>query len=389
MPGRAGGRGGAERRLAAALSLAEARIGWPSADPWSIIVLSNVLRFHAGRQTTWTALTLCFGLPDSLEEDRRNIFSSAYPPGLRGLAELDQARFDLAERHAQDAMRPAEEHVGAESSAAELCASSIVELRYEQGRLDEAESWVIDRIPVIDAVVMMEGVLRTYIVLARIAAARSNIEHAYALLAQAETLGYNRQWDRLVVAVLLERMKLHLFEGRLSEASACVMRMERLAAANATSVACARSQIHRDCRLARAELALAQSRWTEACDILEGLHRRCAIRKEQAARHAGGKFVGARAPGGWRHRWRLAGLARRARTSPQAPARAAPSWMRGPISRICWCAFERVPVAPRRSSLAWSACCRRARAAARRSSRVNMRPGCPKSSAPANATSSP
>ena len=257
---------------AAALRLAEACIERPSADPWNTNVLSNVLRFARWKAGDLNGLYATPWIPYSLEEDRRNVFSSVYRHGLLGLAELDQARFDLAERHAQDAMRLAEQHVGAQSSAAALCAPLLAELRYEQGRLDEAESWVIDRIPVIDAVVMMEGVLRTYIVLARIAAARSNIEHAYALLAQAETLGYNRQWDRLVVAVLLERMKLHLFEGRLSEASACVMRMERLAAANATSAGCARSQIHRDCRLARAELALAQSRWTEACEILEGLH---------------------------------------------------------------------------------------------------------------------
>jgi LuxR family maltose regulon positive regulatory protein len=256
---------------AEALALAEACIERPSADPWNTNVLSNVLRFARWKAGDVEGLYATPWVPYSIEEDRRNVFSSVYRHSLLGLAEIDQARFDLAQRHAQDGMRLAEQHAGAQSGAAALCAPLLAELHYEQGRIDEAEGWLIDRMPAIDAVVMLECVLRSYLVLARIAAARSSIEHAYALLAQAETLGYNRQWDRLVVAVLLERLRLHLGEGRLSEASACAIRVERLAAVNPAPVACARSQIHRDLRLARAELASAQNRGAEACDILEGL----------------------------------------------------------------------------------------------------------------------
>ena len=123
---------------AAALSLAEACIERPSADPWNTNVLSNVLRFARWKAGDLDGLYATPWIPYSLEEDRRNVFSSVYRHGLLGLAELDQARFDLAERHAQDAMRLAEQHVGAQSSAAALCAPLLAELRYEQGRLDEA-----------------------------------------------------------------------------------------------------------------------------------------------------------------------------------------------------------------------------------------------------------
>ena len=257
----------------AALALAEACIERPSADPWNTNVLSNVLRFTRWKAGDPDGVYAAPWIPYSMEQDRRNVFSSVYRHCLLGLVELDQARLDLAERHAHDAMRLAEQHAGPQSSAAAVSAPLLAELLYEQGRYDEAENCIIDRMPMIDVVVLLECVLRSYLMLARIAAARSNIEHAYALLAQGESLGYNRRWDRLVTGVLLERTRLHLAEARLAEASACVVRLERLAELDPMTARCARSEIHRDRDMARAELAGARNRWAEAAGILEGLQR--------------------------------------------------------------------------------------------------------------------
>jgi LuxR family maltose regulon positive regulatory protein len=257
---------------AAALALAQTCIARPSADPWNTNVLSNVLRFTRWKAGDFDGVYAEPWIPYSLEQDRRNVFSSVYRHAVLGLLELDQARFDLAERDAREAMRLAEQHVGPHSSAAAIGAPLLAELLYEQGRFDEAESLLIERMPTIDAVVMLEGVRRSYVVLARIAASRSAFEHAYGLLAQAEALGYNRKWDRLVSGVLLERTRLHVLEGRFGEASACVVRLERLAALNPVAAPCARSEIHRDRDLARVELACAHNRWAEAVALLEGLH---------------------------------------------------------------------------------------------------------------------
>jgi len=257
----------------AALALAESAIERPSDDPWNTNVLSNVLRLTRWKAGDVTGVYATPWIPYSVEQDRRNVFSSAYRHCLLGLVELDQARLDLAERHAHDAIRLADQHAGPQSSAAALCAPLLAELLYEQGRFEQAENCIIDRMPMIDAVVMLECVLRSYLVLARVAVARSNIPHAYALLAQGESLGYNRRWDRLVTGVLLERTRLHVAEGRLDEASACVIRLERLAELNPATDRCARSEIHRDHLIARAVLAGGLNRWAEAGDVLEGLQR--------------------------------------------------------------------------------------------------------------------
>lgn len=257
----------------ASLALSESCIARPSADPWNTNVLSNLLRYTRWKAGDVDGVYAAPWIPYSLEQDRRNVFSSAYRHALLAGFELDLARFDLAERDGREAMRLAEKYVGLQSGAAAIGAPMLADCFYEQGRLDEAEGLLIDRIPTIDAVVIIEGVRRSYIVLARIATLRSDFERAYALLAQAEALGYNRKWDRLVSGVLGERLRLLLLEDRLGEASACVVRLEQLAALNPVAAPCARAEIHRDLALARVELACAHNHWAEASDLIENLHR--------------------------------------------------------------------------------------------------------------------
>jgi len=69
------------------------------------------------------------------------------PAFSSGLAELEQARLGVAERHFAEAMRLAEHHAGPQSTAAALCAPLIAKIRYEQGRLGEAEAMIVDRVP--------------------------------------------------------------------------------------------------------------------------------------------------------------------------------------------------------------------------------------------------
>ena len=78
-------------------------------------------------------------VPYSDDEDRWNVFASIYRLCLQGLVEIDRLRVDKAERLYLEAMRLAEQHVGANSVAAALPASLIAQRRYEQGRLEEAE----------------------------------------------------------------------------------------------------------------------------------------------------------------------------------------------------------------------------------------------------------
>jgi LuxR family maltose regulon positive regulatory protein len=251
-----------------------------SSDPWVANVASNVLRlghmkagdlkqFHA---TPW--------IPYSTEEDRRNVFSSVYRRCLQGLAEERQIRLQAADAQYREGLRIAEQSVGPNSIAAALPASLIARIRYEEGQIDEAEAWVIDRLPLITYGTMLECVMSAYFVIARVAGARMNLERAHTVLEQAENQGVARGWGRLSASAIAEQARLYLHDGRVDEGAACVDRLERLARKYPAARPCAWSEIEWYHKLSRAHLLGQQARFNDAISILQVLQH-----ETEAAQH--------------------------------------------------------------------------------------------------------
>jgi LuxR family maltose regulon positive regulatory protein len=186
---------------------------------------------------------------------------------------MQQMHFVLAERYFMESMQLAERYSGAQSISAALCAPMIAQLRYEQGRLDEAEALILDLMPIVDLAVMLDSVLIAYRLLVRIAVARSNAAQAYALLERAQTLGHRRGWHRLIAAALVERTRLHISEGRMAEASACVSELDGLAARGPQSSLPVSAEIDNYRSLAAACVAMAQNRTHEAVESLSTARR--------------------------------------------------------------------------------------------------------------------
>jgi LuxR family transcriptional regulator, maltose regulon positive regulatory protein len=251
-----------------------------SRDPWTANVASNVVRFGHMQAGDLKQFYATPWIPYSLEEDRRNVFASVYRRCLQGIAELRQIRLAAAEGHYREGLRVAEQYVGPNSVAAALPASLIARILYEHGKLDEAEALVIDRASLINSGAMLDCVRSAYFVMARVAAARMNLERAYTLLERAENLGISRDWGRLTAAATAEQARLYLNEGRVEEGAACVGRLERLARKYPAHRLCAWSEIHWDHRLAHAQLLGQRARPEEAMAILRELQR-----ETEAAHH--------------------------------------------------------------------------------------------------------
>jgi LuxR family transcriptional regulator, maltose regulon positive regulatory protein len=253
-----------------ALPLAEQCLS-KSTDPWTANVASNVVRYWRCKTDDLEKFYATPWIPYSLDDDGRNVFASVYRRCIQGIAEAQQLRLSAAERHYSEASRLAEQHVGLNSVAAALPASLISRIRYEQGRFEEAEAMLVDRLPVVSEGAMLECVLSAYFTMVRIAALRMNFDRAHTLLERAENLGRMRDWGRLCAGVALERVWLHLKEGRSSEAVAAHERLERLAEKYHPSVDFAWSEIERYAALARAYLASRQRRFDDAISILKQL----------------------------------------------------------------------------------------------------------------------
>ena len=243
-----------------------------SNDPWTANVASNVLRYNHLKAGDLEKFYATPWIPYSLEEDRRNVFASVYRRCFQGTAEVHQLRFGAAERYYKEALQLAEQYVGPDSVAASLPASLISHVRYEQGRLDEAEAMLIERVSLIGAGMMLDHALSAYFVMVRVAAWRGNLERAYILLERAGNLGVSRAWGRLCAAAAAERARLYFIEGRIDEGAACVAELERLET-EYSSTSCIRVEIHRHALLAQAYLALAQGRPENATSLLISLQR--------------------------------------------------------------------------------------------------------------------
>ncbi len=254
-----------------ALAIAQACLERPASHAWTTNVVSNVVRFAHWKAGDLESFYATPWIPYSDEDDQRNVFSSVYYFCLLGLAELQQMHFAQAERHFMKSMRLAEHHVGPQSPSAAVCAPLIAQIRYEQDRLDEAEALIADRLPIINAAVMLDSVLVAHLVLARIAVARAGTDKAYALLDQAQSLGYARGWNRLIAASLIERIRLLLAEGSVSEAAACVARLDQLAQPSNDPQCSNSRQIENYRALGRAYLAMAQNRMQDAAALLNTL----------------------------------------------------------------------------------------------------------------------
>ena len=255
-----------------ALPLAQACLN-SSSDPWTANVASNVVRFGHMKAGNLKKFYATPWIPYSVEEDRRNVFASVYRHCLKGLAEERQIRLAAAEGHYREGLRIAEQDVGPNSIAAALPASLIARVKYEQGELDEAEAWVIDRASLISSGTMLDCVWSAYFVIARVAAGRKNFERARTILERAENQGVARDWGRLSAGAIAEQARLYLNDRRLDEAAACVDRLERLAQKYPAPRPCAWSEIEWHHQLARAHLLEQQARPDEAISILQKLQR--------------------------------------------------------------------------------------------------------------------
>jgi LuxR family maltose regulon positive regulatory protein len=261
-----------------ALPLAQACVN-SSSDSWTANVASNVVRFGHTKAGNLKQFYATPWIPYSVEEDRRNVFASVYRHCLNGLAEERQIRLAAADGHYREGLRIAEQNVGPSSIVAALPASLIARIKYEQGQLDEAEAWVIDRLSLISSGTMLDCVWSAYFVIARAAAARMNVERARTLLERAENQAVARDWGRLSAGVIAEQARLHLNDNRLDEAAACVDRLERLARKYPAPRPCAWSEIGWHYKLARAHLLGQQARPEEAVSILQQL--KCEVEAMQ------------------------------------------------------------------------------------------------------------
>ena len=166
--------------------------------------------------------------------------STAFDRALEAAWEAQQLRFASSKRLAHDAI------AGGFGPATLFSTSLLAELAYEAGELDTAWALLEPRLPAFRNRALADAAVRSYPLMARLAAHRGEVQLAAFLLREGETLGEHRRWPRLLAACLAQRVELYVSDGRLCDARDCSDRLGRLAqsevpAAHLTDLAAAAS----------------------------------------------------------------------------------------------------------------------------------------------------
>ena len=265
----------------AALELAEDTLRRRSSGRWTTNVALNVALFGWWKRGDIERCydPLWIGSPG--DEAGRNILATVYRHCLLGLIEYEQLQQPEASRHFKEALRFASHHAGPASAAAAQPATLIAQSLYDQGELDQAEAMLADRLPTINAVCMLECVLRAYTVLARISAYRGQSDRAEDLLEQAHELSASRRWTRLETMVWRERIRLAVIDERLGLADSELARFRRVAERFDDLSQTLRDAVCDDLDLAEALVAIARGDGENASERLRRIGARAHSRRNQ------------------------------------------------------------------------------------------------------------
>jgi ATP/maltotriose-dependent transcriptional regulator MalT len=284
------------RRLRAAAQLLRA-VGFAYQDDSLAVLPSAVSLLKKGGTThdNHAALTLCrlgfwrlgefdcFGFLPRLEPrtwwSKSLAMSAMLDLATEAAVALDHFHLSTAKRLALDALNIAKSTPKEAAGLATVPACVAAQVLYGEGCLDQAETLLRDRLPVIKARGPIECALRAYQVLTRIARQRKQYDFAALLLREAETLGERRGWPRLVAACLAERASLLLRGGQTREARLVLEYLDRYAESHRSGSGHATAEITRYRTLTRWRVTWAETPSREAVAGLRQLYHQ-ALEKQ-------------------------------------------------------------------------------------------------------------
>ena len=209
---------------------------------------------------------------------RRDALWSILHLSMEAAVEAEQLRLATAGRLAHEALALSTRFFGIDFPGGRMAATLSAAILYEHDQIDAADRLIRDRLVLSGSQGGIEGALRAYVVGARIAATRHQVPFAILLLREAELLGEERDWPRLVAVSLGERVRLLVEDGRFAEAEDCAARLARLPAKSGRPAN--DDLLAREVALARVRLELAKGGSAHAVSSLRRIVAECLARRE-------------------------------------------------------------------------------------------------------------
>ena len=127
---------------------------------------------------------------------------------------------------------------------------------------------VLDTLDLIETTAFHESFRNAYFVLVRAAAIRGDRARAISLLNRAERLSWERGWGVVIAMLLVERTRVLLADGNLSEAAALLPAFEELYAQQTAAGSGSTARIHTWKMVAKGLIAAASGHMEDAVQFL-------------------------------------------------------------------------------------------------------------------------
>jgi LuxR family maltose regulon positive regulatory protein len=236
-------------------------------DNFELNSVWNVLRYACWKAGEWEEF-YALPLPDSRLEEATYVLAENYRLCLYGMVASHKLQVDEGLRFYADARALAEKHVGNRSVSAVMTTGLSALLQYERGNVSAAEIAVLDELEIIETTVNHESFLSAYLVLVRAALRRGDTKRALTLLNRAERLSDERGWARLVVAFLVERLRIVLRAEDIEAAKGIVGHIATMREQHPAPQRCSWTELHIDAAVAEGLLALATDEVDLAVELL-------------------------------------------------------------------------------------------------------------------------
>src|SRR5262249_13513644 len=148
------------------------------------------------------------------------------------------------------------------SVAAAMATVFLALPRYERGEISGSEIAVFDDLNIIETTGFHESFLSAFIVLARAAICRGDKELARVLLNRAERVAAGRGWDRVVSALVVERVRL--CEPKIQDVRAAANQLHALCGKHPAPERSSWTDIHINAAIVDGFLARTENRMQDA-----------------------------------------------------------------------------------------------------------------------------
>jgi serine/threonine-protein kinase PknK len=186
--------------------------------PWVVAVAANIQTFCDIYSMRYRAALERQRWARPFHDRTIGPFSGVYGRCFAGVAAFAQLDLDAAEEHLHGAVVLARESAGRRSHAAQLAGALLGELHYERGELDEAERLLEESRELGAESGVVDFMVASYAVLARIKTHRGAEAQAAELLAEGAKVAERLDLTRLSAAVVAERIRGLLAARRVREA---------------------------------------------------------------------------------------------------------------------------------------------------------------------------